>query len=75
MKLPRTKMSFDNAYDQAMPEHGEGWDDFAGRIQFDMGSMEIEIQELKAALELYRGQVDMNGNNSASDSLSDCNNI
>jgi len=47
MKTPRTDESFDSAYYQASPEHGEGWDCFARRIRYDMETMEGEIEELK----------------------------
>ena len=47
MNTPMTNASFDNAYDQAMPGHGEGWDSFAARIRYDMETMEIESQKLR----------------------------
>jgi hypothetical protein len=71
MNTPKTKASFDNAYDQAMPEHGEGWDSFAARIRYDMEQMEIESQQLREGLEKYRGQLDNEGNHSAADILSE----
>ena len=33
-------------HNQAMPEHGEGWDEFASRIKLEMQGMEEELVEL-----------------------------
>ena len=39
-KTPTTDRIFKHAYDQATPEHGEGWDSFADRIKLAMQDME-----------------------------------
>jgi len=48
---PTTDRIFANAYDQAMPEHGEGWDSFADRIKLAMQDMEDSIRDLVAITE------------------------
>jgi hypothetical protein len=45
MKTPKTHEIFRNAYNQAMPEHGEGWDGFASRIKLEMQGMEDLLRD------------------------------
>jgi len=44
-KTPTTDKIFDEAYNQAMPEHGEGWGNFADRIRLAMQDMEDLIRD------------------------------
>ena len=43
---PRTNAAFKYAYDQAMPEYGEGWGAFADIISDRMETMERELEEI-----------------------------
>ena len=45
MKTPKTHEIFRNAYYQASPEHGEGWDEFASRIKLEMQGMEDLLRD------------------------------
>jgi hypothetical protein len=67
---PRTDEAFRYAYDQASPEHGEGWDSFAEILRQEMSEMEREINEMTTKqielvnhLNLYRGQINNERNN------------
>lgn len=48
---PKTDKIFADAYDQAMPENGEGWDSFSDQIKLAMQAMEREKAE---AIEIAR---------------------
>ena len=52
-KTPTTDRIFADAYDQAMPEHGEGWDIFADRIKLAMQDMEDLLRDAADHIETY----------------------
>lgn len=47
----RTEKAFDYAYEQALPEYGEGWDDFANHLKSDMLKMEAELRKQKEKIQ------------------------
>jgi len=52
-KTPTTDRIFADAYDQAMPEHGEGWDSFADIIKLAMQDMEDLLRDAADHIESY----------------------
>lgn len=48
---PKTDKIFADAYDHAMPEHGEGWDSFSDEIKLAMQAMERDKKALVMRLE------------------------
>ena len=49
--MNKTERIIEDAMDQAMPEHGEGWDDFTDRVKSDMREMENQMGK---AVEILR---------------------